>query len=140
MFLDEEYKVIKILSKYSILIDYGYKQGAKKGKTIRVVKTGDEIIYNDTKYGTYDFVKEELQIVNVFENFSECRKFILKPSPFTRDLTSMANSIASIISSSKQETELNVNEKEISPLIENFNEIDETIYLGDTVKIISIDK
>lgn len=140
MLINEEYKVIKILSKSSILINYGFKQGAKKRQRVRIVITGDDIEFNDYHYGTYDFVKDELEIDKVFENFSECKKFIMKPSPFTRDLSSMTNAFSEFLGNSRIESELNVKENEITPLIEKFKEMDETIHLGDTVKIINIDK
>lgn len=74
-------KVIKILDNYSILIDYGYSEGAEKGDIVRIIEIGDEIYdCDETPLGTLDTIKETLEIVTTYEYFSICQKLSITNS------------------------------------------------------------
>ena len=49
-----KHKVIAILDKKRILIDYGRNNKASKRDFIRVIEVGPEIKYDDRVYGTLD--------------------------------------------------------------------------------------
>lgn len=68
------YKVIKILSKYSIVINYGQNSGASEGEKVLIYTPGEEIEFEGKKYGCLDRIKAELEIVMVYDNFSICEK------------------------------------------------------------------
>lgn len=71
-------KVIRILDKYSILINYGKSKGAKIGENVQILEIGPEIVDPDSgeSLGTLDHIKDVLQIQEVFDEFSICGKKI----------------------------------------------------------------
>lgn len=71
----KEYKVIAIPNAQTILIDFGLKNGAKRGDTLRVITKGPNIVIDDKNYGSYDAVKAIIEITTPFEKFSECKIF-----------------------------------------------------------------
>lgn len=118
-------KVIDIINFHEIIIDYGYKQGAKNGQKVRVVETGRPV-YNlkNENLGTLDAIKAELEIVNIYENFSICSKITRKIKPVFSDPFNIE----------KMAIEpLNVTNEDISG--ENIPEIT-PIKKGDTVEIL----
>lgn len=70
------FKVLTIVSEKSILVNYGKEDGAKVGDGLRIVSVGEMIIDPDTKeeLGTFDYIKEELEVVFVYPKFSMCSK------------------------------------------------------------------
>lgn len=71
-----EFKVIKILNRKEIVIDYGKKDGAELFDKFAIYEEGEKIIYNGKDYGKLNKLKEKIYIVAVFENFSICQKII----------------------------------------------------------------
>lgn len=132
-------EVIEILSKYAILIDFGYKDGAEKGNKIQIYKKGREV-FNSAKecLGTLDIIKGELEITKVYEHFSVCQK-VLRVSKTVQRNPFEINSFASLIKKmevTKTKVEilpLNVNEEECTNEI---FETDEPIKKGDLAKIL----
>ena len=121
-------KVIKILDKYSILINYGRTKGATIGDNVQVDEIGPEITDPDSgkSLGTLDHIKDVLQIQEVFDEFSICKKkaevnFASFVDPFKQ-----AEKIYS-------EQALLVNKEQITKIQRPQNNI---INLGDTVKIL----
>lgn len=125
----KEYKVIEILSNDKILINYGNSDGAKKGRNIRIILKGEDVLDYDTqrKLGTLDIIKEELEITTVYPNFSICEKIIIEEfNPFIPAL----NRTKKTIKSSK----LKVNNEQISN--RKFINNPPPIEIGDIVQII----
>lgn len=122
------YNVIRILDSYSVLINYGRNDGAKVGQNVQIIEVGPTV--KDTNsgldLGSFDYVKAELQITEVFDRFSLCKKqeevviptFVNPLAPNTKIMT---------------EKKLNVNEEQIQALERPVNN---TINLGDSVKIL----
>lgn len=104
------YRVIEILDKYSVIINYGKLKGANKGDTIRIVEIGPEIrdIDTDLLLGTLDRIKAELSIEVVYDNFSICR------SIETLVNNVLVNPLNQFQVKSKRLVELFVNEADIS--------------------------
>lgn len=105
----KEYKVIEILNKKELLINYGSNDGAVEGTKLIISTSGPEVIDPETKevLGTLDIIKEKLEIYTVYPNFSICRN----TSYEQRDLFAPFNSKLQTVIVSH---ELNVSDKDIS--------------------------
>lgn len=122
----EDYKVINIINKFNIIINYGSNDGAFEGQEIRISTVGDEIFDLDGKsLGNIEIIKDELEITKVYDNFSICKKMIVNEiNPF-QPIT--------LIRKEKKAVELNVEEKDFS----NIKYLDKSpIKKGDCVKIL----
>jgi hypothetical protein len=122
----ENYKVIDIINKFNIIINYGSNDGAFEGQEIRISTVGDEIFDLDGKsLGNIEIIKDELEIDRVYDNFSICKKMIVNEiNPF-QPIT--------LIRKEKKAVELNVEEKDFS----NIKYLDiSPIKKGDSVKIL----
>lgn len=120
------YKVIDIINKFNIIINYGSNDGAFEGQEIRISTVGDEIFDLDGKsLGNIEIIKDELEITKVYDNFSICKKMIVNEiNPF-QPIT--------LIRKEKKAVELNVEEKDFS----NIKYLDKSpIKKGDCVKIL----
>lgn len=125
----KKYKVIKIVDPYSILINYGYTEGAKIDSKVQIIELGPEIKDPDTNkiLGTFDNVKANLLITEVFENFSLCQNIIRKRTSV------FINPLAELSNVSTEKKALNVSNEEISNLK---RPCDNTIRIGDIAKIL----
>lgn len=122
----KEYKVINIINKFNIIINYGSNDGAYEGQEVRISTTGDEILDLDGKsLGNIEIIKEELEIIKVYDNFSVCEKIrINEVNPFQP---------ISLVKKEKRAVELNVKEEDFS----NIKYLDKSpIQKGDNVKIL----
>ncbi|SJZ95507.1 hypothetical protein SAMN02745174_02065 [Cetobacterium ceti] len=119
------YKVIKILDKKTILIDYGKMNKAKVGEKIKIIKSGEDIYDLDGRYiGSLDSLKAVLEIVRVEEEFSLCQNIETKEvNPFAPAIMLKTTKIIA--------KELNIKEDEIAYLEYTNNE---PITIGDIVK------
>ncbi len=72
----KEYKVIEIIDNFTILINYGTKDNAKKDDQIKIFERGDNVIDPDSKevIGTLDIFKDTVSVFVTYENFSICKK------------------------------------------------------------------
>lgn len=121
-----KYKVIAILDRKRIVIDYGRNNKASKRDLVRVIEIGPEINYEGRSYGTMDTIKSNLSIETIYEKFSVCTN-----NNIENDVTKSL--IGSFSSSIKFNENLNINEEQIS----NLKEPDiKPISLGDVVEII----
>lgn len=73
--MEKTYKVIEILNKKELLINYGENDGAKKGQHIRISDRGESVKDPETgeELGTLDVIKGTLEIYAVYPEFSICR-------------------------------------------------------------------
>lgn len=122
-----ECKVIAILDKYTILIDYGRSDGASLKDLVRVVQRGPSVVYDGLEYGTLDNIKAELTIKTIYNNFSLCKN----SKTSNAIMKNFSQSMLSFYDT--QHEELNVNEKEIENLKAPNDKI---INLGDLVEVI----
>lgn len=122
----KDYKVIDIINKFNIIINYGSNDGAFEGQEVRISTIGDEIFDLDGKsLGNIEIIKDELEIDKVYENFSICKKIIINEiNPFQP---------ISLVKKEIKAIELNVEEKDFS----NIKYLDKSpIKKGDSVKIL----
>lgn len=119
------YKVIRIVDDKTIMINYGLYDKAKKGQKVRVFQKGEDIFDNSIWLGTLDIIKEDLEIVAVYDAFSLCQKIVYEqPNPY--QLLVSSQNINKV-------EKLNVDKSEI----ENLKyKSDEPIKNGDLVKIL----
>ena len=121
-------KVIRILDKYTLLVNVG-KSTLKVGDKIQVYESGEEIRnLDDSIIGHYVFIKDELDVVQTEDNYSICRKekiiqrsttSILALSPLLDDLTTTKEP-------------LNINNADISPIS---HVTDKLVHIGDSVRL-----
>ncbi len=120
------YKVIKLLSDDSLIVDYGRINGAYEGQNLRVFTPGQDVIFEDKNYGSLDLIKVDVEIVTVYPKFSVCQK-IERKKVSTLGLTDfMTRDIETIKS-------LNFKKEDVSKEI--FRD-KEPIKLGDLVKLL----
>lgn len=131
-------EVIKILDQFAILIDYGSRDGAIKGDKVRVFIKGKEVYDNKGEFlGTLDIIKDELEIVEVYEYFSVCEKIERTSKTIVRNPFEI-HKISDLMKKTEVETNvkklpLNVNKEECTNDIFQTNE---PIKKGDLVKIL----
>lgn len=135
--MTEQFKVIAIPDLTRIIINAGkinnssFEELVKPGKKIEVVVPVLELKDPDTKdnIGTYNYIKEKLEITEVYETFSIARKVKRETG------TSFSRAIASPMLKEKEWIEyqtLNVKEEDVIGIeIE-----DEEIKVGDLVQFI----
>lgn len=72
----ENFKVIEIIDEYTLLINYGFNDGASEGDRLRIYSIGEKVFDPDTKeeLGTLDNIKDIVQVEVPYENFSLCKK------------------------------------------------------------------
>ena len=121
-----EYNVIDIINKYSIVINYGFNSGAEEGEKIRIFTKGKEMFdLNKKSLGHIEMIKDELEIVKVFDFFSICEKIKIKERNILQPMP--------LIRTERTRVELNVEEKDFSKVKYR----DSTpIKVGDFVKIL----
>ena len=122
----KDYKVIDIINKFNIIINYGSNDGAFEGQEIRISTTGDEIFDLDGKsLGNIEIIKDELEITRVYDNFSICKKISINEiNPFQP---------ISLVKKEKRAVELNVKEEDFSNI--KYQDMS-PIRKGDNVKIL----
>ena len=120
------YKVIKLLSDNSLIVDYGKNDGAYEGDDLRIFTPGEDVVFQGTNYGTLDLIKEDIEVISVFPKFSVCQKInrkTVKSFTLTNYLTKEIEEVQ----------KLNMNKEEIS---NTFYKDPSPIKLGDLVKIL----
>lgn len=129
--MKKEYKVIGILDKKKIIINYGSKDNASKKDIIRIIDKGPEVIYDGKSYGSYDNVKAELKINEMYPEFSVCSNTITtSKNSAINSLTQRINNMNNMMY--QKQVELDVNEYDIKNLEKPK---DSPISLGDLVEI-----
>lgn len=126
------YKVIAIPNDKTLIIDYGRKDQASKKDIVNVIEKGPEIIYDNKSYGTFDNIKAELKINEIYNEFSVCsNRYTTSVNASLKNFTDVAQNMGSLMRTVDEK--LNVNEEEIKNLEKPK---DSPISLGDMVEII----
>lgn len=121
-----EYNVIDIINKYSIVINYGFNSGAEEGEKVRIFTKGKEMFdLNKKSLGHIEMIKDELEIVKVFDFFSICEKIKIKERNILQPMT--------LIRTERTRVALNVEEKDFSKVKYRDGA---PIKVGDFVKIL----
>lgn len=121
--------VAKILSEHALVLAAGWRDGVDKGDEFNIVTLGKEIKDDHTgkSLGTYDRIKEKVEITQVYENFSVAKK-LRRVSMITPLISSGAFGTSTVTD------KLPITKAEISPI--TLDEFDPNIHIGDVaVKI-----
>ncbi|MDQ0233026.1 hypothetical protein [Metabacillus malikii] len=122
------FRVIKIIDEYSLVINGGLSDDISMGDEIEIFLEGEKILdpFNDNiNLGTLDFIKDRLEVTEVYPKFSVCKKIatekINKPSALQKALSVSAVSAISGIPSLYGTTEtrttvqkINIDKNEIT--------------------------
>ena len=123
---DFEYKVIRIVDEYSVLINVGAEDGIAKDDLLEIFSVGTEIKDPETgnTIGTFDTIKAVVVADTVYDKFCLCKN---------HDFTSFATVFGAIPSALGQSRKvLQVNPADIIPLPDDH---DHTVYVGDKVRV-----
>lgn len=103
------YRVIEILNKKELLINYGKNDGARVGEDITISMVGDKVIDPITKdvLGTLDIIKGRLEIYTVYPEFSICRDI-------EREERNIALPLGALTRTNKRFEDLNVLEEDMT--------------------------
>ncbi|NLJ70968.1 MAG: hypothetical protein GX328_05850 [Clostridiaceae bacterium] len=125
------YKVIEIMNEKEILINYGYVDGAQKGDKVAIYIIGEPVTDPESgnSLGTFDAIKDELEIVSALEKFSVCRKY-RSVSPLIKSFSAIMNPLTA---TKTESIPLDVNKEQISG---REWKVEPTINLNDLVMII----
>ncbi|MCZ0875630.1 hypothetical protein [Peribacillus sp. AS_2] len=112
------FKVIKIIDEYSLVINGGITDDISLGDDIEIFLEGDEIkdpFNGDEILGTLDYIKETLEVTEVYTNFAVCKKFLTQkihhPSALQKALA--AGVVSSGLSGLSGTTETKITEEKI---------------------------
>lgn len=98
--------VVEIPNNNTIIINVGFEDGYQVGDKLKIYEKGPEIVDPKTKeaLGRKDYIKDTVEIVETYANFSECQRFV------TREKNTFA-SVGSMIHGSVQKEAVNLNIK-----------------------------
>ncbi len=118
-------QVIRILDEYTVIINAGFDD-VRIGETLHIYEYLGDLIGPDSKnYGSYEYVKAEIEVVRRESKYSIC-KTAKTPSPAALSLA-----LSPLLEHSvSRRTNLPVDKTDISPLKPN----DFKVRLGDPVK------
>lgn len=122
------FKIVKIPSNSSVVINGGINHSLQEGDLLEVFVVGDPVKDPETgeDLGTLDYIKANLEVVQVYPKMSVCKNADThkEPSPFS--------AFSTFTKERSVRNSLNLNENEISG---EFAHQDSTIRIGDTVRI-----
>lgn len=126
--MSNEYKVIEIMNEKELIVNYGSKHGAEVGDDLRVYSIGEEVLDPETKasLGTLDIIKDELEVVIVYEKFSICKK--IKRINFNTIVNPLATR------TQVESVEINIDKSQISG--RKSNNYKSQIQVGDSVVVL----
>ncbi|MGL5085400.1 MAG: hypothetical protein ACRC68_06710 [Clostridium sp.] len=125
------YKVIKIIDEYRIVVNVGANEGIKSGDIFEIFVQGEMVIDIDSKeeLGTLDFIKAKIEVETVFEKMCICvNELKVNNSPFA---TAGKLALSFYGNSEKEPETLNITMSEITGGLSNY---DKKIKLGDLVR------
>lgn len=107
--MSDYYRIIEIMDRYHLIINYGFADGAEKGDKVRIFERGEEVIdpLDNSVLGTLDIIKAELQITQVYEKLSICENILSKT-------INILDPLANLMKSSSTNVELNVEMSQIT--------------------------
>lgn len=119
-------KVVKIIDKYTVIIDAGYKNGVSSGMKFVIYSEGDEIQDLDgASLGNVEFPKAQVEITHVQEKMSVAKSATFEVT--YNPLVDIATALEFSYSTRK--------ELPVSPdSIEKVAQVDNTIRVGDKVR------
>ena len=126
---NKEYIVVEIVNNRELIVNYGIKDGAAMGDKVRIYEVGPTILHPETKeeLGTYDFIKDYLEVTLCFDYFSICKKIIRKEKNNFLAISALTGG------TTREVGEISVDENDFTNRKKDFSHI---IKPGDKVKII----
>lgn len=123
-------KIIRIVDEHTIIVNIGQRK-LSRGENVQVYAEGEPIVDLSGKaLGSFIYIKDELEVVQVEENYSVCKKqkqVTVKKNP--------AFALSPLLERTHEQTytklePLNVDSSEIKPLAS----IDTSIHIGDNIR------
>lgn len=132
----ENYRIIKIVDEYLVVVNYGKKHSARKGDKLEIFQIGEEVIdpVSNKSLGTLDIIKAKIQVLNVYDNFSLCESdeyTTVNATAFSNAAFALSSGISKFINRTETKA-LNVNTKQITGGYSKNKEL--VINIGDTVR------
>lgn len=124
--MKKQWKVIRIVDSYSLLINAGTDDGIKVNDNLVVYVQGDVIFDPETKesLGTFDFIKANLVVDQVFEKMSLC---------LSNDTYNGFAAVGAAIAKNLERTKpFEIDPNDLEPLL---SEKEEQIKIGDLVRL-----
>jgi len=136
------FRVIKIIDEHSIVINGGLNEDLSIGDEVEIFVKGEEIVdpFNDNKsLGTLDYIKERVEITEIYREFAVCEKFIEKeiyhPSAMERAMQPTFQAISKFGGGRKEtvreKVAFNVEESEMSGRLKETS----PIKIGDLARV-----
>lgn len=90
------YHVVEIIDGYTVLINYGIQDGAKKDQQVRIYTPGETVKdpITGTSLGTLDIVKADLTIITAYPQFSLCQKIGFNALPALSPLATLVRQMS----------------------------------------------
>ena len=102
------YQVIEIIDTNTLIINYGMANGANRRQKLRIFEKGEPVKdLQGREIGTLDIIKDVVEVVTPYENFSICKK-LLTPAVLA------LNPLSQLLKNSAVSSQLLVDEKAIS--------------------------
>lgn len=120
-------KIIRILDEYTIIINTGMRD-VSVGDKLQIYEKGDDILDLDgTLLDQYIYIKDEVEVIRVENNYSICKKkkTINKSATFTFALSPLLEF------NSTESVPLNIDKNDLQP----FPSIDPIIRIGDKIRL-----
>lgn len=94
---NKEFKIVKILDEYNVVINAGISQDIKQGDQFQILdKEGSEVVDPDTQevIGTLDLIKATVRVTELHEKMCICssQSSIKMNSPFLSGISSISDS------------------------------------------------
>lgn len=132
---NKEFKIVKILDEYNVIINAGANHNVKMGDTFQVLdKEGSKVIDPDTQevIGRLDLIKATVEVTELHEKMCICSSRVIAnyKSPFA-NLPALTPISQKLLSTEKEK--LNVDLKQVTGGKRKSNS---KIKIGDTVKLL----
>lgn len=135
---EEIFRVIKIISKFEIVINGGDNNFVREGNEYEVYVEGNEIVdpFNNESLGTLDFIKDTLTATYVSNKFAILKKVdtVVEREPSQIEKAFTMNFLQAKTTTRKITTSLNVFEDEITGYGIDAEQMIPEIKVGDFVR------
>ncbi|WP_342538502.1 hypothetical protein MKY15_20885 [Sporosarcina sp. FSL K6-1540] len=128
--MKNNYKIIKIIDEYTVIINAGFNQGIEVGDKFQILdKKGSEVKDPDTDevLGYLDLIKDTVNASEVHEKMSFCT------TPFQASIYASLTASINEASFAPRQAKLNIDLEQVTG---GLRESDEPIRIGDSVRLI----
>jgi hypothetical protein len=131
------FRVIQIIDEFSLVINGGLSHDISIGDEIEIFLEGDNVTdpFNEnTILGTLDFIKDTLEVTEVYSEFAVCKKIVTEKVYHPSAMQRAFNSYSGLSGTTETKTsvvKINVNKDEATGRKTG----DETIRIGDIARL-----